>query len=117
MGAVRGALCALIGMLTVTVSQLRAQSDVPASPTMRALAAAGLAGRTATLEAFWEVMRRTGTPLVEPTADGSHSLLTFLHRGDERTRSARVASHLNAAPIDGIGAMIRLPGTDRKSVV
>jgi enterochelin esterase-like enzyme len=112
MFAVRVALCAVIGTLTITVSQLRAQSDVPESPTMRALAAAGLAGRIATLEAFWEAMRRTGTPLLEPTADSSHSLLTFLYRGDERTRSARVASNLDAALIEGVGTMIRLPGTD-----
>lgn len=92
-------------------------AEVPASPAIRALGAAGVAGHGSFVTRFWNVMTRVGTPLVEP-ADSGYSLLTFVYRGDAHTRGVRLQSNVDAVAIDGIvanldtlGTMVRLPGT------
>ncbi|WP_306673305.1 enterochelin esterase, partial [Streptomyces sp. UH6] len=66
-------------------------------------------------EAFWDSVRATGTPLVEPDPQGSpdHVLVTFLWRGDDRVRAALALPNKLADPRDpAANLMRRVPGTD-----
>lgn len=102
-----------------TARSMPAQDQqAPASPRLRALATATVAGRAEALEEFWRNVGQNGAPLVEPTNRDS-SLVTFVYRGDPGVRSVRLASGLNSLLIGGIepdfealGRMHRLTGTD-----
>lgn len=113
-------ILALAGVVAVAAAA-PAPPDAPIrSPTMRALAAAGIAGVTEPIERFWARMQAAGTPLVEPAGDDpGHSLVTFLYEGGPATRRVRLASDLNALLIEGaapdfetLGLLQHLPGSD-----
>lgn len=55
-------------------------------------------------KAFWQSIEKTGTPLIEPKADGS-ALLTFLWKGDEDN------VRLFGAPYDGHTNLSRIPNS------
>ncbi|WP_414504093.1 enterochelin esterase [Streptomyces sp. NEAU-L66] len=66
-------------------------------------------------EDFWADVRRRGTPLVAPDPAGhaDHAAVTFLWRGDARTRAVQVLPNKLADPRNPQGnLMARAPGTD-----
>jgi enterochelin esterase-like enzyme len=71
--------------------------DVIDSPRLAALAKELKNGNRAAIEKFWDEMKDKA-PLVEPTAPSAHtSWVTFLWRGDDRTRRVRLAGGLPTA--------------------
>ncbi len=67
------------------------------SPRIAALKKAVESGdRAATVAAFWEEVRKAGTPLVEPAPGDGYSWVTFLWQAKENT--------VNVAIIDGVGS-------------
>jgi enterochelin esterase family protein len=92
---------------TVLSGVLHAQAPRPfysaealSSPRMTALSKAITgADRAVTITAFWDEVRKTGTPLVEPVAnDPQFSWVTFLWQAKENT--------INVAIIDGVASGI-----------
>jgi len=64
------------------------------------------------VENFWEEMKRSGTPLVEPIASEPHySFVTFVWRGDANTHNVVVVSPLALVNLEQ-AKMNQLPGTD-----
>ena len=66
-------------------------------------------------EAFWERVRRTGTPLVgpDPYGDPGFAAVTFLWRGDASTRAVQVVPNKVSDPrAPGDNLMERASGTD-----
>jgi len=64
------------------------------------------------VENFWEEMKRSGTPLVEPIAGEPHySFVTFVWRGDANTHNVVVVSPLALVNLEQ-AKMNQLPGTD-----
>jgi len=60
---------------------------------------------------FWEGVARRGTPLIEPvTGDKGDSFVTFLWRGDDRTRNVVIFD--GVAGFDAKDRMARVAGTD-----
>jgi enterochelin esterase family protein len=59
----------------------------PESPRLQALRTEIAAG--AKPEAIWQELQRAGTPLIEPL-DADHDLVTFVWRGDARTRAVSI---------------------------
>src|SRR5271170_1962179 len=81
-------------LIILTGPFLRAQRERPFyaagpldSPRMAALARAVEAGdRAATVAAFWDEIRKTSTPLIEPvTGEAQYSWVTFLWQQKENT--------------------------------
>ncbi len=67
------------------------------SPRLAALAKEVKSGNRDALEKFWSEMKDKA-PLVEPTSPGAHtSWVTFLWRGDEKTRRVRLSGGLPTA--------------------
>lgn len=60
------------------------------------------------VEAFWTAVRQEGTPMIEPLDDKQY-LVTFLWRGEDRTRSVRVVWPLRP---DREMALTKLAGTN-----
>jgi enterochelin esterase family protein len=76
---------------------------------------AALASGAESTEEFWDSVRATGTPLVEPDPEGSpdHVLVTFLWQGGDRVRAALALPNKLADPRDpAANLMRRVPGTD-----
>src|SRR4029077_16761246 len=64
------------------------------------------------VENFWEEMKRSGTPLVEPIAGEPHySFVTFVWRGDANTHNVVVVSSLALVNLEQ-AKMNQWPGTD-----
>src|SRR5271154_2106054 len=64
------------------------------------------------VESFWEEMKRSGAPLVEPIAGELHySFVTFVWRGDADTRNVVVVSPLALVNLEQ-AKMNQLAGTD-----
>ncbi len=63
------------------------------SGSIEALGARVRAGDAAAEAAFWAEVEASGTPLIEPIAgDATHSLVTFLWRGEAETRQVLLSS-------------------------
>lgn len=63
------------------------------------------------VEDFWEEMKRSGTPLVEPIAgEPRYSFVTFVWRGDAETHNVVVVSPLALVNLEQ-AKMSQLPGT------
>jgi hypothetical protein len=87
------------GSYTLTIEQVQLVEErlsirVPerdSSPRMQALEKAVLADGLSALEAFWDQVKREGTPMVEALADDpGHLLVTFLWRATFETRNVLV---------------------------
>lgn len=83
-----------------------------ASARLRALAAAVAAGDGHAVDAFWAVVERVGTPLVEPCSDPGRRLVTFLWRDPGDTRDVVVVGGPTCWDRYGDDRMKLLPGTD-----
>jgi len=85
------------------------------SPRLEALARSVQAGDAAASSKFWLELARSGTPLVEPVADGK-MLLTFVVRAsglpDERTPGIYGALGDTGGPMPAKAPLERLEGTD-----
>ena len=74
-----------------------------------------VAGNRRTLESFWRDVTKEGTPLIEPVqGDNKHLLITFLWRGNAKTRNVVVMSDLDQAGRDepSDNQMSHLPNSD-----
>jgi enterochelin esterase family protein len=106
------ALLSTIGMLGlhwIGVWEVAEPEDGFDSPRLSALAIDLKAGKHAALVRFWEELAGRA-PLIEPIADDpSHSWVTFIWRGDSKTRRVGLAG----GPPTGVGApLARLGNTD-----
>ncbi|MGH8876872.1 MAG: alpha/beta hydrolase-fold protein [Stackebrandtia sp.] len=64
-------------------------------------------------EGFWREIHTHGAPLIEPAADPGHSILTFVWRGDARTRDVLVVPNRLFDRTDPSASRLRhLEGTD-----
>lgn len=83
--------------------------DGPDSPMLRALQRALRKPRGSAEARFWRSVSRSGTPLVEPVRDDpTRSWVTYLWRGNSRTRSVAIVTHQE---VFGVAEMSRLPGS------
>ena len=74
-------------------------ADLSASPRIKQLRTAVEAGDSSAVEKFWDTLKDTGTPIVEPLPQSSgHSLVTFVWRGAGDTR--------NVIVIDGVATAV-----------
>jgi enterochelin esterase family protein len=98
--------------LTCGVAITRAQGpQPPESAKIRALQE-NVTKDPHAVEIFWQGVKASGAPLVEPMpADPQYSLVTFLWRDDAGTRNVVVVSPLALANLQQ-AQMIQLPGTD-----
>lgn len=83
-----------------------------ASARLRTLAAAVAAGERHAVDAFWAVVERAGTPLIEPCADPRKRVVTFLWRDPGDTRDVVVVGGPTCWDRYGDDRMSVLPGTD-----
>jgi enterochelin esterase-like enzyme len=109
------------GSYTLTLEQVQLIEDrlsikVPErdlSPRIQALEKAFLADGPSALEAFWNQVKREGTPMVEALADDpGHLLVTFLWRATFETRNVLVLWNPYATEHPEDFAMSRLRNTD-----
>lgn len=88
-------------------------SETYQSPDIRALrkqVSSQAAGATAQ---FWQDVRKTGSPLVEPDgANGKYHLVTFLWRAESLTRNVVVVGPSWGSLSHADNAMRNIPGTD-----
>jgi enterochelin esterase family protein len=83
------------------------------SPTVAALEEAVRQGRPGVERDFWEKVKRTGTPLVEPIAgDTANVLFTFVWRGDSATRNVALVNAAVASEEPAQALLTRVAGTD-----
>ena len=64
--------------------------SAPDSPRVARLASELAAGQREALESFWAECKAHGTPLYEPDVDPERTRVTFVWRGDEKTRNVLV---------------------------
>jgi enterochelin esterase-like enzyme len=108
----RIAISIAIIWLAFSPSALRAQTPNPIESSAVAALKEKLATNPHAVETFWQGIKISGTPLIEPApGDPQYSLVTFLWRGDERTRNVVVVSPLALVNLQQ-AEMTQLPGTD-----
>ncbi len=84
------ALTILCGAVTA-----RAEAQALDSPRLSSLLADVTRGSTSAVESFWQEVESRGAPLVERLGDDRmHALVTFLWRGDARTKNVVVTGQL-----------------------
>jgi enterochelin esterase-like enzyme len=106
--AILGVCCLLLSVMAGCTSGAEEPPGVPTSPRLIALASQVRGGDAAAVGRFWEETAKQGTPLVEPVpADPSLARVTFLWRGDARTRGVFLLGSLS-----GEALLARLDGTD-----
>jgi enterochelin esterase-like enzyme len=99
----------MLGLHPFGVWEVAEPEDGFDSPRLTALAIDLMAGKHSVLDRFWEEMAGR-SPLIEPIADDpGHSWVTFIWRGDSKTRRVGLAG----GPPTGVGApLARLGNTD-----
>jgi len=107
----------LVFLLLLAVPNFSSQTlthfpaDPDSSQKVNALRNQVEAGRLQAVPRFWATVSRIGSPLIEPIPGvKDFSLLTFLWRGDDRTRNVVVFDGI--AGFDAKDQMIHLAGTD-----
>jgi enterochelin esterase-like enzyme len=101
---------ALMATLVAWTAPVFAEEAPLDSPRLQRLAAELKAGSTAALAEFWAEVNGNA-PLVEPIAgDDTRSWVTFLYRGDDKTRGVALKGGMPAAAT--FNPLARLPGTD-----
>ncbi len=99
-------------VVTLT-ARLAPPKTVYESPRMKALKASVESGKQASVDAFWEEVKKQGAPLIEPLAGNDKVMLvTFLWRGTPDTHNVFVLRLPYAADKPDDYHMIRLGETD-----
>src|SRR5690348_1338706 len=96
--------------------------ELAVSPKLTALQNELIAGNAAALEHFWREISEQGSPLIEPTEDGEHAIVTLVCRAPLGTQTAGVASPFSNRALSGqagenffagpVDAMTRLLDTE-----
>lgn len=86
-------------------------TEVQQSPRLEALREEIASGNDSALRRFWREVKKSGTPLIEPSSDENVSLVTFLWRERERVENvAVIGEFVNYEPSAPV--MERIAGTD-----
>jgi enterochelin esterase-like enzyme len=106
---------AFVGLVVLCAMPSLAAGASPRSPRLEALSKTAPADQPRILSRFWADVARSGTPLIEPSSDGS-MLLTFVVRAsglpDERLPGIYGAFGDTGGPMPARAVLERLGGTD-----
>ena len=110
---VRIVFVCLLFWATTTLTPLFAQGDQKnTSPRILALQKELETGNGAALKTFWDEIVKQGTPLIEPDLNSDkHCLVTFLWRGNKKTKGAQLVSDLTES-FEELRPLTQLRDTD-----
>lgn len=111
--SVAGAFSITLEKVVTLSARLAPPKPLHESPRIRLLRASLESGKQESVAAFWDEVKRQGTPIIEPLpGDNKNMLVTFLWKGNPYTQNVMVLRIPNAAATPDDYLMQRLGETD-----